>query len=300
MHRAAWPRAALYGAAVPVVGALLWLGFVHEPAPEFAQLLSQANANLRLANSIPAVDKDGAPVAAHEQLLVAAERDIALARTQRTDSAVLAEFEGFACSLRGKHEDAAAHYRRARSLPDCEKSQRDVLTFNEARMLRRAGKNEAALEVLDAAQSALEGGYAAQCLVERAELLLDLSRSGTGDQTGRRARSIALLAEALASDQPVAWAQAGQVYQSLGLEAEAEAAWSKASPTVPIADGFRARLKLKAGDVDTALQLFERAAKAAPAEMRRLVREDPAAWQAIAKDARFVQLVESKAAAPVR
>ncbi|MEY2716052.1 MAG: hypothetical protein RIT24_2395 [Planctomycetota bacterium] len=300
MQRAGRLRAALYGAAVSAAGALLWLGFVHEPAPEFAQLLSQVNANLRLANSIPAVDKDGAPVAAHEQLLVAAERDIALARAQRTDSAVLAEFEGFACSLRGKDEQAAAHYRRARSLPDCEKSQRDVLTFNEARMLRRAGKPEAALAVLDDAQTSFEGAYAAQCRVERAELLGQLSRVETPDSASRRARSVALLDEVLGGEVPVAWAQAGQVYQSLGLENEAEAAWAKASATVPIADGFRARLKLKAGDVDTALQLFERAAKAAPAEMRRLVREDPAAWQAIAKDARFVQLVESKAAAPVR
>jgi hypothetical protein len=34
--------------------------------------------------------------------------------------------------------------------------------------------------------------------------------------------------------------------------------------------------------------------------MRRLVREDPAAWQAIAEDARYLQLVDSSAAAPVR
>ncbi len=246
------------------------------------------------------MDEDGAIVAAHEQLLVAAERDIVLARAERQDSAVLAEFEGFVCGLRGKPGEAAAHYRRAQDQSDCTKEQRDVLVFNEASMLRRAGEPEAALAVLDAAQSAFEGRDAARCLVERADLLGQLSRSGTAEREARQAQAIALLARTLDSEQPMAWAQAGQVYLSLCLETEAEAAWAKASATVPIANGYRARLKLKAGDVDTALQLFELAANAAPAEMRRLVREDPAAWRVIAEDARFVRLVESNAAAPVR
>ena len=57
-----WRCAALYSIATPILGWLLWARFCYEPAPEFGQLLSQINANLRLANSIPARDKDGNPV----------------------------------------------------------------------------------------------------------------------------------------------------------------------------------------------------------------------------------------------
>ena len=293
-------RAALYGAAVPAACALVWLGFLAEPVPEFGQLLSQINANLRLANSIPATDKDGNPVPAREQLLIAAERDIALALRSDQASAVLAEFDGFAKSLRGEYLDAAAHYRRAQSMPDCSDEQRAVLAFNESRMLRRSGKLQDAMSALANAQLRMTGGYAEQCMLERAEIAALLSRDENAASAQLRSQAAELLSAVLRSDRPVAWLQAGDVYASLGANAEADAAWARASSAVPIADGRRARLKLAEGDADTALQLFERAAKAAPAEMRRLVREDPAAWQAIAEDARYRQLVDSSAAAPVR
>lgn len=293
-------RAALYGVAVPAACALVWIGFFSEPVPEFGQLLSQINANLRLANSIPAIDKDGKPVPAREQLLVAAERDITLALRCDQASAVLAEFEGFAKSLRGDYVDAAACYRRAQSMPDCSDEQRAVLAFNEARMLRRTGKLQDAMSVLEAAQPRMTAGYAEQCMLERAEIAASMSRNENAENAKSRSRAFELLASVMRSDRPVAWLQAGDVYASLGANAEADAAWARASSAVPIADGRRARLKLAEGDADTALQLFERAANAAPAEMRRLVREDPAAWQAIAEDARYRQLVDSSAAAPVR
>ncbi len=296
-----WRRAALYGVATPILGWLLWARFCYEPAPEFGQLLSQINANLRLAHSIPARDKDGNPVAAHEQLLAAAERDIALANGEQQDSAVLAEFDGFARSMRGDFVGAAERYRFARALPDCSDEQRRVLAFNEARMLRSAGKPAEALSVLTDSQGSLSGGYAAQCLVERAELLIAMSQAETGEAGAARLREArALLQQALGTDQPMAWAQAGDAFAALGDDEAADAAWARAADAVPTVNLRRSRLKLRAGDVDTALQLFERAAKAAPAETRRLVREDPAAWQAIAGDARFAQLVEPKAAAPVR
>lgn len=299
-NRFDWRRAALYGAAAPIVGGLLWSLFCYEPVPEFAQLLSQINANLRLAQSVPAIDKDGNRVPAHDQLLAAAERDIALANGERKDSAVLAEFDGFAKSLRGDFQSAAERYRFAQSLQDCTDEQRPVLAFNEARMLRRAGRPAECLQVLTAAQAWLPAGYATQARLERAEILAQQSRSETASSVALRKAAESLLREVLAADSPMAWAQAGHVWLTLDNPAEAEAAWARASASVPVADGFRARLKLRQGDVDTALQLFERAANAAPAEMRRLVREDMAAWQAIAEDARFVRLVDPKSAAPVR
>ena len=157
-----WRRAALYGVATPIIGWLLWARFCYEPAPEFGQLLSQINANLRLANSIPARGKDGNPVAAHEQLLAAAERDIALASREQKDSAVLAEFDGFARSLRGDFAGAAERYRVARTLPDCAEDQRTVLSFNEARMLRSSGNLAQALQVLTESQQSFSAAAVAR------------------------------------------------------------------------------------------------------------------------------------------
>jgi hypothetical protein len=80
----------------------------------------------------------------------------------------------------------------------------------------------------------------------------------------------------------------------------AEDALAKAVPAVPVADYHRARLKLSAGDVDTCLQLLERAAAAVPAEVRRLVRQDEGVWQALAAEPRFRRLAEPGPATPGR
>jgi hypothetical protein len=82
--------------------------------------------------------------------------------------------------------------------------------------------------------------------------------------------------------------------------AAAAAAYGRAAASVPIADYHLARLKLAQGEVDSCLQLLGRALAAVPAEVRRLVREDPRAWQELADDARFRQLVEPPKATPGR
>lgn len=284
-------RALLYGSAAPVLGFLLWLTFGYEAEPDFLQLLRSVDMQLRLAHGIPAVDRDGKPVAAHQELLANAERDLSRARLQQPDSPVLIEFEGFLWQLKGNPREAASCYRRAQQMADCTEEQRDVLLFNEARMLGKAGLHQEALTVLEAAQSEVAESYRVPCLLERSGMLHELGRDDEAKD---------LLLQVLKCDAPVAWVSAAKQFVAMRDLESAEAALQAASPRVPIADAHLARLKLVNGDVDSCWQLLERAATAVPAEMRRLLREEPAAWQAISEDARFVRWTEPVPATPGR
>lgn len=284
-------RALLYGSAVPVLAALVWAGFVREADPDLGTLLSSIDVQLRLAAGMPAADAGGKPVAARVQLIEAASGHLQRARRIAPDSPIVAEFEGFRARLDGDHRAAAGHYRRARSLPGCEPEQRDTLVFNEARMLGAAGEHAAGLAVLTENEGNLQPAYRLQCGIERAGMLHRL---------GRDDEAASLLTAATASEQPLAWLQAGCLYAEMGRGQQAEAALRRAADGVPIADYHLARLKLTQGDADTSLRLLERAAKAAPAEVGRLLREDAAAWQVLAADARFVELTAVRAATPGR
>lgn len=284
-------RALLYGTAAPVLGFLLWLLLGYEAEPDFVQLLRGVDMQLRLAHGIPAVDRDGNPVAAHQELLANVERDLSRARRQQPDSPVLIEFEGFFWQLKGNPREAASCYRRARQMTDCTAEQRDVLLFNEARMLESAGHQDEALTVLESAQSVVAEPYRVPCLLERSALLHELGRDEDASE---------LLGQVMKCDAPVAWVSAAKLFVAMRDLGSAEAALLAASPRVPIADAHLARLKLVSGDVDSCWQLLERAATAVPAEMRRLLREEPAAWQAISSDARFVRWTEPVPATPGR
>lgn len=284
-------RALLYGSAVPVLGVLLWLGFGYEADPDFGQALGIANTDLRLAASLPATDRSGAPLAARATLLADAEKNLAAARRQQPDSPVLREFEGYFHELKGDAHSAAACYRSARGLPDVAPEQFSVLVFSEVRVLAKAGDRVAALEVLEATASHIEPKWIPQCLLEKAELQRSL---------GRNHEASATLTRVLELDEPKAWVDAGRQWEALGNTTAAEAAFVRAAASVPIADVFLARLKLASGDVEKCWQLLECAVVAAPAETRRLLREESGAWQAIAAEARFQRLIGTESATPGR
>jgi tetratricopeptide (TPR) repeat protein len=284
-------RALLYGGGTVLLLALVYGGFVYRADPDLGTLLSSIDVQLRLAAAMPATDRDGRPLAAREQLLQQADGHLVTARHLAPQSPIVAEFEGFLCNQRGDHRAAAAHYRRARTLPGCTPELRDTLIFNEARMLAAAGDAAAALAVFDANSSALQPVYQDQCRIESASLL---------HRVGRDTEAMQRLAPVLRSDRPMAWFGAGRVYAELGRVDEADTALERAAATVPIADYDRARLKLAGGDVDSALRLLERAHRAAPAEVGRLLREDATVWQGLATDARFVRLTAPASATPGR
>ena len=282
-------RVLLYGAASFVLSGIGVALARTETDADVMTLLSSAEVQLKMAYAIPATDKQGKDLDQRERLIAEAETHLASVERQQPGMAVTVEFQGFAQMLRGKYAEAADSYHRAQSCPDCQAEQRDVLAFNEARMLARAGFRERALEVFRSHRKALDERYAHQRSIEEAAILREL---------GRRVESEQLLDSMLrgAADSPMAWLQAGLEYEQLGGTDKAERAFEKAAVAVPIADYHRARLKLRQGEIDTCIELLERAAKASPAEVRRRIREEAGAWSAIAKDVRFQRLAGPQAA----
>ena len=286
-------RVLLYGAASFVLSGIGVAWVRADSVADVYTLLGSAEVELKMAYAIPATDKQGNALDRRENLIADAEASLAAVERQQPGMACTVEFTGFALMLRGKYAEAAETYHRAQGCSDCQPEQRDVLTFNEARMLARAGFRERALEVFRAHRKALDDRYAHQRSIEEAAVLREL---------GRRVEAEQLLDTMLrgASDSSMAWLQAGLEFEQLGISDKAERAFEKAAKEVPIADYHRARLKLQQGKIDTCLELLERAAKASPAEVRRRIREEAGAWSAIAKDARFQRLSALQAATPGR
>ena len=254
--------------------------------------LSSAQFQLRVAYGMPAVDKDGRPFASREQLIESAAQQLVVAERQVPNSPVLGELQGFLLSLRNKPRGAAAAYRRARALPGCEPDQRDTLVFNEARMLAQAGDQKEAISVLAVHRAEVQAKYADQLILEQVSLLRQV-----GDPVAAVAQLDALMA---ASSDPMAWVEAGSHYAALGRAAAADAAFARAAGAVPMADYYRAKLKLAAGEVDTCLGLLENAVKANPNEAKRLLQVDADAWQVLAGNARYQQATATGSAAPGR
>jgi hypothetical protein len=286
-------RVCLYGGAAAVLAGLGWLVATHIGEADVMTLLSSADMELRLAHGIPAVDKQGQPLDARLQMIAVAEGYLTSVERRQPGMAVTAEFTGFAHMLREQYAAAAASYARAQRCADCDDEQRDVLAFNEARMLAKAGKGDAALAVFERNAARLDARFGTQRRLEEATILRELGRPADA-----QARLDAVLADAAVT--PSARLQAGIEFAALGRDDAAATQFAAVSNDVPIADYHMAQLKLRQGDVDTGLDLLGRAARAQPAEVRRLLREEAAAWSAVAKDARFQEITKSGPAAPAR
>lgn len=256
-------------------------------------LLSSADVTLRLAWGIPAVDKDGEALADRAEMIAGAITCLESVERQKPGMAITAEFFGFAHMMKGDFAAAADCYARARDCDDCGKEQFDVLAFNEARMRAKAGAGEAALAVFARHAQALDSRFGNQRAIEEASILRGL---------GRREEALARLDAVLAdpADEPMAWVQCGIELEKLDQIDRAQGAFERARAPAPIANYHLARLKLRSGDVDTAVNCLERAAAAVPAEVRRLLREEADVWQALEGEARFEQLREPVAATPGR
>lgn len=286
-------RALLYGSAVLVLGgfgagASIWRGDA-----DALTLLSSADVQLRLAYAIPAKDKQGATLSSREEMIRTAEQHLAIVERLQPGMAVTAEFRGFAHMLRGEYAAAAAEYAQAQACDDCQAEQRDVLVFNQARMLAKAGQRQPALAVFQQHRQSLDARFGHQRVLEEATILRELGKRQEAEQ-----RLDNVLRDGAAM--PMASLQAGLEYLELGHDDKAEQALQRAKAELPIADYHLARLKLQRGEVDNCMELLGRAAAARPAEVRQRLSQDAAAWTAVSGDARFQELVGSRAAAPVR
>lgn len=290
-------RALFYGAAAALTGGLCFAGFVYKADADVETLLGSADIQLRLAYGMPETDKAGRPLAARETLVADIEKMLDIVDRQRPDMAVSVEFRGFTRRLRGDYAGAAALYRKARSCGDCTADQRQTLVFNEARMLVAAGDGEGALRVFATEGRDLPAHLQVQRAIEEAQVLRGLERN---EEAERRLDAAGASIAPDGDEAAVAWLQAGLEYDLLGAHAKAESAFERAAARVPIADYHLARLKLRAGRVEESLTLLERAGSSAPAETKRLIDRDRAAWQAVAGDARFEALSAPRKAPPGR
>ncbi len=289
MHK----RGLLYGGATLILAAIGYTWANRCQDADVMTLLSSVDVQLRLANAIPALDLDGKPLASRLEMITSAEQNLAIVERLEPGLANAAEFTGFAHMLRGRFADAAIHYERAQQCKDCADEQRDVLAFNQARMLAQAGQKEQALAAFAKNGPRLDRRYGHQRALEEAAILRQLGRRPESEQ-----RLLAVVADTAAM--PMASLQAGTELLEWGNLAAAEVALARAESEVPIAAYYLARLKLQQNDVDTALGLLERAAKVQPTEVRRRLSQEAAAWSAIAADARFQELKRPPAATPVR
>lgn len=283
-----------YGAGAAAAAVLVWAGFVRSTPPDLMTLLSSIDTQLRLAHAIPAADNQGRPLSARRQMLADVGGLIEVAATLEPQLACIEEYRGFLAMLQGRHRDAAACYRRARGMQECSPEMRDTLVFNEARMLKAAGEPAAALQVFDQHGPTMQAAWRPQRDVECMELLVTMGRTQDAEQ--RLGGVVAAAAEA-----PMASVRAGQLLEQAGRPASAERAYLAAAAVSGIGTYRLAVLKLGAGETDRSMELLERAAAAAPAEVRELVRQDRDAWQALAVDARVQRLLEpGEAAGPSR
>lgn len=278
-------RIAGYGTAAALAGSLLWAGYGREALADVQTLVSASEVQLRMASVMPERDQQGAKLATREKLLADAEVMLGQARAQEPGLARIEELQGFLHGLRGRPIEAAACYRRARGLSECDTDMRDTLVFNEARMLARGGDGESALKVFAEHGDLLQEKWRAERELECAAIL-----AGLGRRQDAEARLQPLLERV--AEQPLPAARAGQLLEDWGRTEAAERVYTRAAEVSWFGTYRLALLKRRADQADRSLELLERAASSAPDQVRRLVREDWRHWQGLGDDARIRRITE--------
>lgn len=286
-------RVALYGGALVVLAGLGFVVATTSRDADVLTLLSSSDVQLRMAHGMPAADKDGAPLPARAQLVAAAQQNLRDVERIQPGLASCAEFLGFAASLQGDFAGAADWYGAAIGRADAGAEQKDVLAFNRARMLAKAGQGEAALQCFAQHAASLDARYGNQRALEQAEILRQLGRT---DEARATLRAVVTGGAATVSDT----LQAGAACIALGDAEQAADLLTQVASDAPFANYHLARLKLQLGAVDSSFDHLARAAQALPTEVKRALREDANAWSAVAGDARFQEIAGTKPAAPAR
>jgi tetratricopeptide (TPR) repeat protein len=286
-------RLVLYGAAAVVIGGLAVLGSREAAEADAMTLIGSANVQLRLAYGMPSKDRHGKPLSSRVDLITSAVSN--LERVERLGLAIAcaSELRGFAASLQEDFSGAAEWYAKAQTCADVEAEQKDVLAFNEARMLAKAGKADAALACFSRYASALDQRFGHQRTIEEATILAGIGRR---QEAEARLAKVAQAADADAGDR----LRAGEAYVAIGAVAEAAAVLTQAAVDAPFANYLLAKLKLQQGEVDSGLDLLAAAAKALPTEVKRALRKDAHVWSVAAADARYQAIAGTPAAVPAR
>jgi tetratricopeptide (TPR) repeat protein len=288
-------RVLAYGFSTLLVGGLTYVGFFYEAEADPITLLSSVDIQIRLASVMPETNREGAPLETRVRMLREVRSNLDRVEAQLPNFAPAREYRAFLTFLDGDHLAAAGHYRALRGMDECTEDLWDSSIFNEVRMLRLAGEPERALEVLMAHTNGLQESNRGTADLHQARLLGSLGRTDS-------AVELAIRIGRRGAEDPTAALEAGRLLEGLERIEEADAAYRAASPGKPAANYYRARLKIRIGDVDRGMRLLELAVSATPSEVHNWVARDSKDWEAVAGTKRFRDLVgaEGPASAPRR
>ena len=273
-----------YGFSAVLTGGLAYLGFFYEADADPLTLLSSIDIQIRLAGAMSETDREGRPVEIRIQMLAEVRSNLDRVEAQLPNFAPAREYRAFLSFLDADYLGAAGHYRAIRGMEECSEQLWDSSVFNEVRMLRLAGEPERALEVLTAHRSRLQEANSGTADLHQAQILGGLGRS-------EEAVKIAVRIGRRGVEDPTAAVEAGQLLEGLRRIEEADAAYRAASRGSPAANYYRARLKIRTGDVDRGMRLLELAVSATPSEVRKWVARDSKDWEAVAGSKCFRDLV---------
>ena len=143
---------------------------------------------IRLAGALPSKDKQGKPVQARQDLIVAVHAE--LDRIEQIDPTVVevGDYRAYLDFLEGKFEDAAVHYRAIREREHCPSELRERAVINEARMLRMAGRSSDARELLEQHRDAVSADFAKSVREELATM--EASQSPSESQASAQSAAV--------------------------------------------------------------------------------------------------------------
>lgn len=277
-----------YGGGFLAGGAVWYLGFVHSRyvTADVDTLVGAAEVQVRLASTMRAEARGGLVRQAHEFL-----DDV---EAQRHDYLPARELRAQLFYLEGQYAEAATLYGWLQEHESATPHQRDVFALNRSRMLRAAENPRAAERVLLGHRRAFLPQNEAESQIEMARVLADLGREKEAVDV-----IVRLAAESEAS---MVLLTAGLFLERHGRLRMADTTYQKAATKEPLADYYRARLKIRNLEYDSGLDLLERVMRAAGPRVRGLLRRDREAWSPCVGNKRFEDLLESagKAARPGR
>lgn len=283
-----------YGIGAVVLAGLVYVGFIHETDADPMTLLGSAEVHIKLARSIPVKDAKGNPNAVRAKLLRDARDFVVRARKQDPELYYGVEMDAFLTAEEGDFEAAARLYRRAQTADRATPETRSKDVLNEARMWRAAKKPDEALAVLTRNESRLSGNNATSSQIEKVFILRDLGRT---DKAVKIATSVVR-----STQDPMALVDAGRFLESRNEFAVAKAAFEKAADVKPATNYYLARLKIRASEYDSSLDLLQRAMAVDDRWVRKMLKRDREIWQPVHDNARFKKLLkpEGEAAEPGR
>ena len=273
-------RCVAYPAAAAIIGGLLFLGFGYESEADYGMLVGSAGVQAELAAAFPG-DGDGAEL--RRELLSQAESYLARAAAVRPDGAAVLEIRARIAGIRGRMLEAARLYREARELPGCPADARGALALNEARALLLGLDYERAIAVLEGFPPSADQETKSESRLLHARVL---RRSGRTEEARRAA--ISIVGSSAPGDRSCVGA--ALILEDLADWRAAEDAYRKAHPQGPLRDYCLARLKIRAGEIDRALELLKRSVDGSGPMVRRLLRQDREIWAPCAGDERFRSL----------